>query len=69
MWKDSKILKKTGDLNYIYIKELDKTCFALDAAFSDSKDLGKRTILGNVLKDRVYEIAINLKYDGCIKED
>ena len=67
--KRFKNLKKTGDLNYIYIKELDKACFALDAAFSDSKDLGKRTILGNVLKDRVYEIAINLKYDGCIKED
>ena len=31
--------KETGDTNYIYKNELDKACFAHDAAYSDSKDL------------------------------
>ena len=35
--------KVTGDTNYIYKNELDKTCFAHDSACSDSKDLTKRT--------------------------
>ena len=38
--------------------------FAHDAAYSDSKDLAKRTISDNILKDRAYEIARNLGYDG-----
>ena len=33
--------KETGDTNYIYKNELDKACFAHDAAYSDSKDLTK----------------------------
>ena len=41
--------KETGDLNNIYKKELDKTCFVHDAAYSDSKDLAKRTISGKIL--------------------
>ena len=36
--------KETGDTNYIYMNELDKACFTHDAAYSDSKDLTKRTI-------------------------
>ena len=38
---------------------LDKTCFAHDAAYSDSKDLAKRIISEKFLKDEVCEIAIN----------
>ena len=30
---------QTGDTNYIYKNELDKTCFAHDAAYSDFKDI------------------------------
>ena len=36
-------LKETGDTNYIYKNELDKTCFQHDMAYEDSKDLEKRT--------------------------
>ena len=36
--------KETGDTNYIYMNELEKACFTHDAAYSDSKDLIKRTI-------------------------
>ena len=42
--------KETGDTKYIYRNELDKTCFAHDAAYSDSKDLTKRTAAERNLK-------------------
>ena len=57
-------IKETGNLNYIYKNEFDKACFTHDAAYSNSKDLAKRTISGMILKGRAYEIAINPKYDG-----
>ena len=56
--------KKTGDTNYIYKNELDKTCFAHDAAYSDSKDLTKRTIADKILRDKAFNIAKDPKYDG-----
>ena len=56
--------KETGDTNYIYKNELDKACFAHDAAYSDSKDLIKRTVADKILKNRAFNIAKNLKYDG-----
>ena len=34
---------QTGDINYIYKNELDKAYFAHNAAYSDCKDLTKRT--------------------------
>ena len=59
--------RETGDLKHLYKNELDKPCFAHDAAYSDIKDLGKRTILDKNLKDRAYKIARNPKYDGYQK--
>ena len=56
--------RETGNLKHLYRNELDKACFAHDAAYSDSKDLAKRTISDKILKDRDYEIARNCKYDG-----
>ena len=47
----------------MYRNELDKACFAHDAAYSDSKGLAKRTISDKILKDRAYEIARNRNYD------
>ena len=49
--------KETGDTNYIYMNELDKVCFTHDAAYSDSKDLTKRTIADKNLKNRAFDIA------------
>ena len=54
----------TGDTNYIYKNELDKACFAHDVAYSDSKDLTKRTIADKVLRDKAFNIAKDPKYDG-----
>ena len=55
---------QTGDTNYIYRNELDKACFQHDSAYSDSKDLTKRTQSDNVLKDKAFQIANNPRYDG-----
>ena len=56
---------QTGDTNYIYKNELDKACFAHDAAYSDSKDLTRRTAADNVLRrDKAFNIAKDPKYDG-----
>ena len=57
--------KETGDTNYIYKNELDKACFTHDAAYSDSKDLTKRTAADKILKNRAFNIAKDQKYDGC----
>ena len=57
-------IKETGDTNYIYKNELDKACFAHEAAYSDSKDLTKRTVTDKLLKDKAFDIAQDLKYDG-----
>ena len=56
--------RETGHLKHLYRNELDKACFAHDAAYSDSKDLAKRTTSEKILKDRDCEIAKNPKYDG-----
>ena len=57
--------KETGDTNYIYKNELDKACFQHDMAYGDFKDLAKRTASDKVLRDKVFNIAKNPKYDGC----
>ena len=56
--------RETDDLKHLHRNELDKACFAHDAANSDSKDLVKITISDKNLKDRAYVIARNRKYDG-----
>ena len=56
--------KETGDTNYIYKNELDKACFAHDAAYSDSKDHTKRTAADKIFKNRAFNIAKDPKYDG-----
>ena len=56
--------KETGDTNYIYKNELDKACFTHDAAYSDSKDLTKRTAADKILRNRAFNVAKDPKYDG-----
>ena len=48
----------------MYKNELDKACFVHDAAYSDSKDLTKRTVADKILKNRAFDIAKDPKYDG-----
>ena len=56
--------RETGNLKRLYRSEIDKACFAHDAAYSDSKYLANRTISDKILKDRAYEIARSREYDG-----
>ena len=48
----------------MYKNELDKACFAHDVAFSDSKDLTKRTVADKILRNKACNTAKNPKYDG-----
>ena len=57
-------MRETGNFKHIYEKELDKTCFAHDTAYSDSKYLSNRTVADRILKDRANDIAIIPEYDG-----
>ena len=41
-----------------------KACFAHDGAYSDSKDLAKKIISYQILKNKAYEIARNCVYNG-----
>ena len=59
-----KKFKETGDTSYIYKNELDKACFQYDMAYGDFKDLPKRTAADKVLRDKVFKIASDQKYDG-----
>ena len=56
--------KETGDTSYIYKNELDKACFQHDIAYGDLKDLKTRTAFDKILRDKAFNIAKNLKYDG-----
>ena len=55
--------KEPGDTNYVFKNELDKVCFVHGAAYSDRKDLTKRTIADKNLKNRAFDIAKDPKYD------
>ena len=57
--------KENGDSRYIYQNKLDKACFQHDMAYGDFKDLTKRTASDKILRDKAFNIAQILKYDGC----
>ena len=59
-----KKFKQTGNMHYIYRNELNKACFQHDSAYADHKNLINRTEADKVLRDKVYNIASNPKYDG-----
>ena len=46
--------RETVNLKLSYRNELDKACFAHDAAYSDSRDLAQRTISDKVLKNSFF---------------
>ena len=56
--------RETGNLKHLYTNDLEKACFAHDAAYSDSEDLAKRTISDKIVKEKASEIARNRKYYG-----
>ena len=60
-------IKEAGDTKYIYRNELDKACFQHDIAYGDFKDFARRTAADKVLRDKEFNIAKDLKYDGYQK--
>ena len=56
--------KETGDSRYIYQNKLDKARFQHDMGYRDFKDLTKRTASDKILRNKAFDIAKNLKYDG-----
>ena len=56
--------KQTGDSRYIYKNELDEACFQHDVVYGDFKDLKKRTAADKILRDKSFNIAKDLRYDG-----
>ena len=65
--KNKERIKKfmqTGNTDFIYKNELDKTCFQHDMAYGKSKDLVKRTQSDKVLREKAFKIASDPKYDG-----
>ena len=56
--------RERGNSKHLYRYELDKSCFAHDRAYFESKDLAKKIISVKILKDRTYEPARNHKNDG-----
>ena len=56
--------REIGNLKHLVRNELNKFCFAHDAAYSDSEDLAKRTFLDTILIDKAFETARNSKSDG-----
>ena len=59
---------KTANKNFIYKNELDKPCFHHDIACGKSKDLIKGTQSDKFLRDKVFKIASEPKYDGYQRE-
>ena len=55
--------RKTGNTDFIYENEIDKSCFQHDMAHGKSKDLVKGTQSGKVLRDKAFKIASDPKYD------
>ena len=55
---------KTGNTDFIYKNDLDKACFQHDMAYGKYEDLTKSIHSDKELKDKVFEISINPKYDG-----
>ena len=49
--------RETGNLKHLCRNDLDKVCSAHELAYSDSKDLAKRTISEKILKDRAYKFT------------
>ena len=55
--------EELGDSKYTYQNELDKSCFQHDMGSGDFKNLLRRTTSNKILRDQVFNIAENSKYD------
>ena len=54
----------TGNTDFIYRNELDKAWFQHDMTYDKSKELAKRTQSDKILRDKVFKITSDAKYEG-----
>ena len=59
---------QTGNTDFIYKNELDKSCFQHDMAYGKSKDLAKRTQSDKVLRAKHLQLQV-IQNMMVIKED
>ena len=64
----SQKFRETCNLKHIYKNELDKACFIHGTAYSNSKDLAKRTILDKVFFFKLMKLLEILSMMGA-KQD
>ena len=58
-----------GNTDFIYRSKFDRTCFQHDMGYDKSKDLAKISFESDkVLRDKVFKIASDSKYDGYQRE-
>ena len=57
-------MEKTGNPQYVYQNELDKSCFQHELAYGGFIDLTWITAPDKILRDEVFNIAKTPKYDG-----
>ena len=55
---------QTGNTDFIYKNEFDKSCFQHVMAYGKAKDLVRRAQSYKVLKDKAFKITSDPKYDG-----
>ena len=56
--------KEAGDSRYMSQSEISKACFQQGRAYRDFKDITRRTASNRKLRDKLFDIAKNPKYDG-----
>ena len=49
--------RERGNSKHLYRYELDKSCFAHDRAYFESKDFAKKIISVKILKDRIIKYS------------
>ena len=59
--------REIGNLKHLVRNELNKFCFAHDAAYSDSEDLAKRTFSDIVLIDRAFQKQLTWSLSKSIR--
>ena len=60
----NKKFEQTGDSRHISSTELHKACLQHGMVYGDFKDLTRRLASDKILRDKAFNIAKNLKYDG-----
>ena len=62
--RSSRKLETHLNWKFIYKNDLDKACFQHDMFYGKYRDLTEKILSGNVLREKLFEIASNPRFDG-----